>query len=105
MEPENRVDEKSAAFYFGGAGDPVVEQFRALVELARWALALALGFYSCFIPFFGIIFGLILMKFAVVPKNQGLGKICLILGFVPLVFLLLYCLLWILVLGGMSALH
>jgi hypothetical protein len=104
MAVDDATPERGAGFYFGASHDPVVEQFRALVELARWSLVLALAVYSLFLPFFGIIFGIILMKFAVVPKNQGLGKLCLILGFVPFVLLVLYCLVWIIILGGLRAL-
>lgn len=73
-----------AAFVFGTEGDEVVEQFRSLVELARWSLVVLLAVYSFIIPIFGIIFGIILIKFADVPKNRSLGKLCLILGLVAL---------------------
>ncbi len=85
------------AFVFGGEGDEVVEQFRSLVELARWSLVILLAVYSFVIPIFGIIFGLILMKFAVVPKNRSLGKLCLILGIVAILIVILCWLLMFLV--------
>lgn len=95
--------EKKAAFLFGEAGDPVVEQFRGLVELARWALVFALAVYSFVIPLFGIIFGIILIKAAVVPKNKGLGKLCLILGIISVALWCIYFLVWALALGGIFA--
>ncbi|MGD8719507.1 MAG: hypothetical protein PVH29_11895 [Candidatus Zixiibacteriota bacterium] len=78
-------EQRKTAFVFGAEGDEIVEQFRSLVELARWSLVVLLAVYSFIIPIFGIIFGLILMKFAAVPKNRGLGKLCLILGIVAIV--------------------
>ncbi len=93
--------EKKAAFLFGEAGDPVVEQFRGLVELTRWGLVFMLAVYSLFVPLFGLIFGIILMKAAVVPKNKGLGKLCLILGIMSLVLWCLYVLIWIVAFGGL----
>jgi hypothetical protein len=78
-------EQRKTAFVFGAEGDEIVEQFRSLVELARWSLVVLLAVYSFIIPIFGIIFGLILMKFATVPKNRGLGKLCLILGIVAIV--------------------
>ncbi|NIT34916.1 MAG: hypothetical protein GTN49_00200 [candidate division Zixibacteria bacterium] len=95
--------EKKAAFLFGEAGDPVVEQFRGLVELARWALVFALAVYSFIVPLFGIIFGIILIKAAVIPKNKGLGKLCLILGIISVALWCIYLLVWALALGGIFA--
>lgn len=77
--------EGKAAFVFGGENDEIVEQFRSLVELARWSLVFLLAVYSFLIPIFGILFGIILMRLAEVPKNRSLGKLCLILGLVAIV--------------------
>lgn len=95
--------EKKAAFLFGEASDPIVEQFRGLVELFRWALVFGLAVYSFIIPLFGIIFGIILMKAAIVPKNKGLGKLCLILGIISLVLWCIYLVVWAAAIGGMFA--
>ncbi len=103
MSTEMPEIEKKAAFLFGEAGDPIVEQFRGLVELARWALVFALAVYSFIIPLFGIIFGIILMKAAIVPKNKGLGKLCLILGIISLVLWCIYFIVWAAALGSMFA--
>ena len=94
-------EQNKAAFVFGAGGDEIVEQFRGLVELARWSLVVLLAVYSFVIPIFGIIFGLILMKFAVVPKNRSLGKLCLILGVVAmLVVVLCYLIIFLVGLAG-----
>jgi len=84
------------AFVFGPEGDEIVEQFRSLVELARWSLVFLLVVYSFFIPLFGILFGIALMRFADVPKNRSLGKLCLILGLVAIV-LVVVC--WLIAFG------
>lgn len=96
-------EQGKAAFVFGAEGDQVVEQFRSLVELARWSLVVVLAVYSFIIPIFGIVFGAILMKFAVVPKNRTLGKVCLILGIVAIVVVVLCWVLTIVVgaIGGL----
>ena len=88
--------EGKTAFVFGAENDEIVEQFRSLVELARWSLVFLLAIYSFIIPLFGILFGIALMRFADVPKNRSLGKLCLILGIVAVVLVVL-C--WVFIFG------
>jgi len=101
-------EQRKAGFFFGAEGDDIVEQFRGLVELARWCLVFLLAAYSLLIPLFGIIFGIILMKFATVTKNRRLGKLCLILSLVSLGLFIACWLIWLimaLVGGAASFIH
>jgi surface polysaccharide O-acyltransferase-like enzyme len=68
--------------------DPIIAQWRQLVELARWILMFYVVYLSLVIPLFGIIIGYLLKKNAIIPGNQKLGNACMILG---IVFTILIC--------------
>lgn len=62
--------------------DPIVNQFRQLVELGRWLIMFYVVYLSIIIPLFGIIIGYLLKKNAIIPGNQKLGNACMILGII-----------------------
>jgi surface polysaccharide O-acyltransferase-like enzyme len=68
--------------------DPIIAQWRQLVELARWILMFYVVYLSLLVPLFGIIVGYLLKKNAIVPGNQKLGNACMILG---IIFTILIC--------------
>jgi len=81
--------EEGAAGPLFGLDELSLRRGGAVVDLLYVGLVALFCIYSLSVPFLGIIVGLVLMNIGVSPSSKRVGKACLILGIVSIVFYLL----------------
>jgi len=72
-----------------GVDELTLRRGGAVVDLLYVGLVVLFCVYSLSVPFLGIIVGAILMNVGVSPSSKRVGKACLILGIVSIVFYLI----------------
>lgn len=82
--------------------DPIVVQFRSLVELLRYFLLFYLYYISILLPLVGLILGYIIYKNSVIPSNKKHGKNCMIIGIVFMVVAVVCIIIYIFAIVAMT---
>lgn len=66
-----------------------IERWHALVDILYLVQLFALYLVSLLYPFFGLIYGILLLAGGISPKTKKIGRVCLILGIVNLALCIL----------------
>ncbi len=73
-----------------GVDELTIRRGRIVIDLLCVGAVALFFVYSLAIPLFGIIIGAVLLNIGVSPQSKRVGKACLILGIISIVFYFLF---------------